>query len=63
MMASTLGEEFLYERLAKIEALPPSERPGDAASLLEACRLLEEIAAALPLLSLVTRAALSSVVC
>ena len=43
------GEQFLLERLRKIEALPPSERPYDAACFLEAYRLQEEVTAALPL--------------
>ncbi|GAB4816188.1 hypothetical protein N2152v2_003234 [Parachlorella kessleri] len=42
------GEQFLLERLRKIEALPPSERPYDAARFLESYRLQEEVAAALP---------------
>ena len=48
-MDGTPGEQFLLERLRKIEALPPSERPYDAACFLEAYRLQEEVTAALPL--------------
>ena len=48
-MARAAGEQFLLERLRKIEALPPSERPYDAACFLEAHRLQEEVAVALPL--------------
>ncbi|GAB4816194.1 hypothetical protein N2152v2_003240 [Parachlorella kessleri] len=42
-------EQFLLERVPRIEALPPSKRPRDAARFLEACRLQEEVAVALPL--------------
>ncbi|GAB4816195.1 hypothetical protein N2152v2_003241 [Parachlorella kessleri] len=48
-MAGLPGEEFVLERLARIKALPPSKRPSDAVRFLEACRLQEEVAAALPL--------------
>ena len=47
-MEGAPGEQFLLERLRKIEALPPSERPYDAARFLECYRLQEEVAAALP---------------
>ena len=47
-MARAAGEQFLLERLRKIEALPPSERPYDAACFLESYRLQEGVAAALP---------------
>ena len=49
-MAQAPGEQFLLERLRKVEALPPSERPYDAACFLESYRLQEEVAADLPLL-------------
>ncbi|GAB4816190.1 hypothetical protein N2152v2_003236 [Parachlorella kessleri] len=47
-MFETPGEQFLLERLRKIEALPPSERPYDAVRFLETYHLQEEVAAALP---------------
>ena len=48
-MTQAPGEQVLLERLGRIEALPPSERPYDAACFLEAHRLQKEVAAALPL--------------
>ncbi len=48
-MESCPGEQFLLERVRKIEALPPCNRPYDAVSLMESYRLQEEIAEALPM--------------
>eukprot|EP00887_Chlorella_sp_A99_P005857 scaffold1.g5857.t1 len=43
------GSEHYYARVAKLEALPPSDHPPDVVAFLAAHNLLEEAAAALPL--------------
>ncbi|KAL4448412.1 hypothetical protein ABPG75_005631 [Micractinium tetrahymenae] len=42
------GAEFLERCVRKIEALPPAERPRDAARFLAAYRLIDAVVAALP---------------